>query len=235
MANEIKIVGGAPQNNTIGVPGAEQVVDGTFGAGRVSIKPAEYAYNGQVLGHYALAAVSGATTILASGALIYAFRWAQANAVAQLHRITVSAQVSTAFTTAQTIDIDAINVRGWLNSDTGGTSLLFFPQSNKTRSNMGNSLINSGDLRIASTTALAAGTKNADASPFASAALMSSTTVVGAAAPPIDLYNAAATPGQYPMTYALNEGFNLRIVTTQVTPGAVKYYIRVDWAELPGF
>jgi hypothetical protein len=37
------------------------------------------------------------------------------------------------------------------------------------------------------------------------------------------------------MLFGVNEGLNLRIVTTQGAAGVVKYYIRLDWAEVAAY
>lgn len=239
MANEFKLVSGTPQSNTVGTPGVEQVVDGTFGSSRVSLRPVDYVAGGVAYGHYSLAAVSGATTTLAAGTLLFSMRWGSPVGLMMLERITVSAAITTAFTANQVLDVDAIAVRGWVTSDSAGTAITIPANSNKARTTMGSSLISvNGDIRIASATAITAGgTKTPDTNAFAAAALpglgASGALFLGGTGP-VDLYNASLM-GQHPMVFAANEGFNLRFVTTQAASGVVKYYVRVDWAEVPGF
>jgi hypothetical protein len=233
MPQKTNVVGGVPSAGTVGTAGYEQVIDGTFNASRVSLKPDDHVVGGTVHGHYRVAAPSGLTTTLAGGALLFSFRYGDPGTVAVLKRIQVYAAVTTAFTTAQPVDVDAISVRGWTTNDSAGTAISVLANSNKARSNMGTSTITaSGDLRIATAAAITAGaTKTPDANAFAIGAIGGSALGVGGF---IDLYKLDAFGG-HPQVYALNEGFNLRIVTTQGSTGVVKYYVAVEWAELAGF
>lgn len=239
MPQKTNIVGGTPANGAPGTPGFEAIIDGLYGAQRTSIRPYDHSVGGSVLGHYSLGAVSGATTTLAAGTLLFSMRYADTKSLFLLERITISAAITTAFTANQVLDVDAIAVRGWSASDSAGTAITLPANSNKARSNMGSSLVGvNGDVRIASATAITAGaTKTPDTNAFAIGCLPG----LGATAAaflggtgPLELYNCFQT-GQHPMTFAANEGFNLRFVTTQGAAGVVKYYIRVDWAELAGF
>jgi hypothetical protein len=234
MPQKSNIVGGQPVPGTPATAGYEQVVDGTFGASRVAIKPDDHVFGGVARGHYRVAAPSGLTTGLASGSLLFSFRYGDPTSVAVLKKIHVYGSVTTAFTTGQPVDIDAITVRGWTASDTAGTPILLGSNTNKLRGNMAPSTIAiSGDIRVATAAAIAAGaTKTPDVNPFAIAAVVggSALGVAGFA----DLYKLDSF-GAHPPVFAANEGFNLRLVTAQGAAGVVKYYIDVEWAELAGF
>jgi hypothetical protein len=202
----------------------------------VRLSPLDYTLGGRVLGHYSLAAVSGSTTVLAAAALIFSMRYSDTNSLMVLKRISISAGITTAFTANQGLDVDAVAARGWTVSDTGGTAIVLAGNTNKARTNMGSSLM--ADARIASATALAAGaTKTLDTNAFAVGIFPDAAATAGAllgGLGTIDLYNEQLA-GQHPMVFAANEGFNLRLISVQGAAGVVKYYVRVDWAEVAGF
>lgn len=238
MPTSVKVVGGSPAPGTTGVPGIEQLTDASFGASRVSLRPLDYAFQGRVLGHYRVASPTGLLTAaggVSAGNPIFAFRWTDTSSFAVLERVTLGFVISTAFAAAQVIDVDCIEARGWTVSDTGGTALM--PSSanagtNRVRAIMNPSVI--GDMRIASTTVLTAGTRTLDANPFAAGAMIQSNTA-GSGQQNIDLYvlNAA---GQHPIVFTTNEGFVVRNVTTWAAMAAVgKFYVTVDWAEVEGY
>lgn len=236
MSTPVKIVGGTPAPGTSGVPGIEQLTDASFGASRESLRPADYAFQGRVLGHYRVGAPTGLFTApLSAAAAVFSFRWTDSSSFAVLERITVGYDMTTAFAAAQVVDLDCIIQRGFTSSDTGGTVLL--PSSanagtNRVRASMSQSTI--GDLRISATTALGAGTKTADSNPFG-AAPMINTNTSGSGQANIDLYK-LDTFGQHPIVFTTNEGFNVRNVTAWAGVASVgKYFVTVDWAEVEGY
>jgi hypothetical protein len=231
------IVGGQPSPNTPGVVGAEQVVDPTFNAARVSLRPDDHLVNTQQLGHYRVAVPSGLTTGLAAGNLLFSMRYGDPSTVMLLKRIQAYAAVTTTFTAGQILDVDAISVRSWTTSDSAGTAVVLTGNNNKVRTNMGTSKISvNGDIRVATAAAITAGgTKTPDANAFGYGAVGASTAAdVGSGGYLGDVYKLDAT-NQHPIIYATNEGFNLRLVTAQGAAGVVKYYFVVEWAELIGF
>lgn len=228
---ETKIIGGVPGPTTTGTPGVEALVDALFGSFRMSPRPFDYtlAGAGRVLGHYSLAASSGAATGIAAGGAIFSMQYADSASVLVLERLRVAAVITTAFTTAQAIDVDAIIERGFTAPDTGGAALSPLT-GQKTRSLMGNSIVN--DARIATTAALTPGTKTPDANPFTISPISQNNTL--GAGQLVTLYELTAA-GQHPVVLAKNEGLNVRVVTAMGAVGVVKYYVAVDWAELAGF
>lgn len=229
--SDVVITSGKPSGTTTAVEGTETLVDPTFGALRVTTRPLEFAANGRIMGHYSLAAATGLTTVIAAGGSLFSFRWTDSSSLAVIYRVEVNAGVTTAFTTGQPVDCDLIVARAFTASDTTGTSLLPSGQANKMRTSiMTSSLV--GDVRIATTAALSAGTKTLDAQAIGIAAFAGN--VVGAVGTPTDLLQTTAS-GEHPLVLSANEGFNIRVVTTQGAVGVVKYYVRVNWAEVPGF
>ncbi len=222
---QTKIVGGG-----VVAPGPELIVDPSFGAARVSIRPLEYVQGGTVLGHYRVAAPTGAFAGAAAGSAIWSFRWTDTKSYAVLLRIDVGLVITTAFTTAQALDVDAIIQRAFTVADSGGTLLTPTQNSGKNRVIMGTTLVN--DVRVATTAALTAGTKTPDASAFAIAALPQ-TNALGTGSQ-VNLYKWDAL-GQHPIVFGVNEGFNVRNVTALGAAGVVKIYIATEWAEIPSF
>ncbi len=229
---ETKIIGGTPSGTTFGVPGAEMLVDSTFGAGRVKLQPSEFANQGVVGGHFQLAQVTGLATGIAAAGPILSMRWAPPNGGAPLlllKRLQVGFITTTAFTTAQGIAFDVIRLTGFTAADTGGTALAPIV-GNKTRNQiMSASAI--ADLRIASTAALGAGTATADGNPFGYAAGQS--TGVGTSMQLADLYNLSSF-GQHPQVFGPNEGFRIRNVFAMGAAGVLNIYVAMTWAEVPG-
>lgn len=228
--SDITITGGKPSAGTTAVEGTEVLADSTFGALRVSMRPLEFAFNGITHGHFSIAAATGLTTVIAAGGSIFSFRWMDTGSYAIILRCEINASVATAFTAAQPVDCDLVVARGFTVSDTGGTSLLPSGEFQKMRSTMGSSI--AGDIRIATTAALGAGTKTLDAQAIGIAAFPGN--ALGVTGNPTDLINVIGN-GEHPLVLAANQGFNVRIVTTQGAVGTVKYYVRLNWAEVVGY
>jgi hypothetical protein len=230
---------GAIPSTTFGTSLAPLIVDPTYGAGRVTIKPDEYnSALGFQGGHFRWAQVSGALTGAAAASAVVSFRSPPVG-YSLVKRIQLGYVLTTAFTTGQIVDFDVVRCTGFTASDTGGTAYApFIGNNNKKRSNLMNTS-QLADLRIASTAALGAGTKTQDLSPFAylsstpinlavpSAALSSGGMQVS------DLY-AQNTAAEHPEMFQPNEGFNIRVVTALGAGGVLKLYAVVDWAETPG-
>lgn len=244
MPMPIKIVGGAPSTSTTGVPGVEQVVDASFGASRVSVRPLDHIFQGRVLGHYRVgsqtntfqAGVGGQ----AAGAIIYSFQWTDPNSIAVLTKISVGWAMQVTFNSAQPVDVDCIVVRQYTVAATGGTTLLQPSTapvgSNRMRQSMNPSLVT--DLRISSTTALAAGTAILDANAFGITPLNPnpSSNTISTGQVPIDLY-ALNTTGNHPILLGQNEGFLVRLVTAWPggSNGSGRLYITSEWSEVEGY
>jgi hypothetical protein len=237
---DLIIKGGQVPSTTFGSQLTPLIIDPTFGAARVVLKPDEW--NGAVAGfnggHYSTAFESGLLTGVAAAGAVFSFR-APPSGVALLKKLRVGWVLTTAYTTAQATDFDVIKCTGFTASDSGGTTLTPAAQTNTSTNKKRTSLMNSSalaDLRISTTAALTAGTKVQDAFPFAvlnypkqsatNTALVTGTELV-------DLYiqNAMA---EHPMTFQPNEGFNIRAVTAMGATGVIKLYVKVEWVEAPG-
>jgi hypothetical protein len=228
---DVSIKGSGPNENI------EQQVDPTYQAGRVSLRPLEWQSNsgGAQGGHFGLAAETGLTTGIAAGGAIFSFRWTDSARVAVIHRILVGAVITTAYGTAQEVSADAVVVRGFTASDTGGTAISMSANSGKKRSNMASSLV--GDLRIATTAALSAGTGTADTNAFGywiAAGGGTAFNSIGSQSGMSPLFQ--PLPGmEHAVVLSQNEGFRVRIPFAQGASGVVRYAINVDWAEAPAY
>ena len=220
-------------STTFGVPGTEQVVDATFGASRVSVRPNEYNNQGFTGGHYRIAVTTGALTGVAAGGAVFSARWGLANAYMLLKRIQVSAIITTAFTTAQAVDFDVIAARPFSVADSAGTALTpFAGNSQKVRSSMMNTS-QIADMRVAAAAALTAGTKTLDANPFGIVTVPNNNTIGSGGSSPVDVFKDDVN-AQHPMMFGAGEGFNVRVVTAMGVVGVIKVYFTVEWAEVPG-
>jgi hypothetical protein len=110
----------------------------------------------------------GAT--LAAGAIIFAMQWAPTDAQMgrkwrfELKYFRCYALTVVAFSAAQLVDCYLFKVRGFTGADTGGTQVVPATLDQKEQNRYADSkLVTAGDLRIASTAALSAGTRTPEA------------------------------------------------------------------------
>lgn len=125
--------------------------------------------SGPILGHYRLAAFSGLTTGLGANAVIFSARWATTQLLrAAITRLRITGQIITAFTGAQEIQIAGLLASGFTASDTGGTAIAPPPagQNSFLQVSESGQASQFTDLRIASASAVAAGTRTLDTAPF---------------------------------------------------------------------
>ena len=213
-------------------------VDGaTFRAGRVTPRPTDH-------GSFGSFSYGGFTGILpaALGAAseIFQFRWADASRLCLINEIKLSAAVSTTmFAVGVPVQIDLVKATGWTIAGTGGTAIT--PAATlKKRTSMASTLITAGDIRIATTAALGAGTKTleaAGANPLA--ALLAAGPITGSLSGiiiPTDtmLFRAGVGDGQHPILLAQNEGIVIRSVAVPIT-GTWMATVTIDWTEVAAY
>jgi hypothetical protein len=210
-------------------------VDGTtFRALRIAARPLEYGS----LGHYSYGGFTGILpAALAANSEIYQFRWADATRLCAIRAVRISAVVSTTFFAAGVpVQIDMVKSTSWSVAGTGGTAVS--PAATiKKRTSMGSSLVASGDMRIATTAALGAGTKTLEANSLAALAAPGPITaslngqiIAGGTV----LWEADIAHGDHPLILGTNEGFSIRSVNVPAT-GTWTATIQVDWAELTAY
>lgn len=210
-------------------------VDGTgFRAQRMTPRPTDHGS----LGHYSYGGFTGILpAALAANSEIYQFRWTDATRICLIYEVKIAAVVSTTFFAAGVpVQIDMVKSTGWSAAGTGGTAIS--PAALlKKRTSMGSSLVASGDMRIATTAALGAGTKTLETLSMATLAAPGPITASlnGQIIPPgTILFRAETGDGQHPLTLVQNEGFSIRSVAVPAT-GTWTASIQVDWAEVAAF
>jgi hypothetical protein len=236
MSDAVRVTSDAPQNTTFGLAGNGQVVDATFGAARVTLRPNEFINQGVGGGHYKAAANFTTATQLAAAAPVFAMRWAPPNGGAPLFllkRLQIGWILTTALTAPQAIDFAVFRCTAFTAADTGGTALTpFTGNNNKVRTSlMATSVV--ADMRIG---ALAAGTRTVDANPFAYLPFMqqsAANTIFVTGVPMTDVY-AENLLNEHPEMFGANEGFEVQVLTGFPAAGALKLYVAVEWAEVPG-
>lgn len=210
-------------------------VDGTtFRAQRVTPRPVDHG----ALGAYAYGGSTGILpAALAANSEVFQFRWTHASNLAVIRKIRISASVTTTmFAAGVPVEIDLVKSTGWTVAGTGGTGLT--PAALlKRRTSMGSTLIAAGDVRIATTAALGAGTKTLETLSLSSivaggpiTASLNGTII----APGTILWQAEVGDGEHPLVLVLNEGFSIRSVAVPGT-GTWRMAINVDWAEVTAY
>lgn len=218
-----------------GFGGVVAEVDGTaFRAARATPRPTEYGS----LGHYSIGGFTGILpAALAANSELVQFRWVDATRFAVIRKIRMAAAVSTTFFAAGVpMQIDLVKASAWTGQGTGGTGVAISTFS-KMRSSMGPSLVASGDMRIATTAALGAGTKTLEGTSLG--AILASCPITASLngsiiAPGTVLWSAEMGDGANPLILAANEGFVIRSVAVPAT-GTWTAAITVEWAEVAVF
>lgn len=219
----------------IGNGGTVAEVDGTtFRAVRNVNRPTDHGS----FGHYSYGGFTGILpAALAANSEIFQFRWTDATRICVVNEIKISAVVSTTFFAAGVpVQIDLVKSTGWSAAGTGGTAIS--PAALlKKRTSMGSSLVASGDIRIATTAALGAGTKTLETLSLATLAAPGPITASlngQIIAPGTMLWRAEVGDAQHPLCLVQNEGFSIRSVAVPAT-GTWTASICVDWAEVTAY
>lgn len=210
-------------------------VDGTtFRAQRVVSRPVDHGS----LGAYSFGGLTGILpAALGANSEIYQFRWAHATNLAVIRKIRIAASVSTTFFAAGVpVQVDLVKSTGWTVAGTGGTGITPAAMLRR-RANMGNTLVAAGDMRIATTAALGAGTKTLET--LSLSAILSGGPITASLNGTIFpagtiLWQAEVSDGEHPLVLAQNEGFSIRSAAVPAT-GTWQCAITVDWAECAAY
>ena len=175
---------------------------------------------------------SGAKTGLLSGvaanAPLFAFRNSGSN-VAWIIRVSVAFNVTTAFTTAQSVDLGLFACRLFTASDSGGVQIVLSGDNGIRRSQQMS--FSSCDMRIAVSAALTAGNRVPDATAVGIAEGWAGV-AVGAAIPLTDLF--AYSGIDYPLALAPGEGFEVQPLSAMGAGGVGNLYVSATLAEISG-
>lgn len=210
-------------------------VDGTsFRALRMTPRPVDHGS----LGHYRYGGFTGILpAALGANSEIFQFRWTDATRLCVIQKIRISACVSTTFFAAGVpVQIDLVKSTSWSAAGTGGTGVT--PAALlKARTSMGSTLVASGDIRIATTAALGAGTKTLEGVSLNTLVAPGPITASlnGQIIPPgTVLYEPDSGDGVHPLVLVQNEGFSIRSVAVPGT-GTWQAAVTVDWAEVTAY
>lgn len=190
------------------------------------------------LGQYCYGGFTGVLpAALGANSEIFQFRWTQGSNLCVIRKIRISACVSTTFFAAGVpVQIDLIKSTSWTVAGTGGTGLT--PAGLlKRRTSMGNTLVATGDIRIATTAALGAGTKTLEGLSLSTILAPGPITASlnGQIIPPgTILWQAEVGDGEHPLVLGQNEGFSIRSVAVPAT-GVWQVAVNVDWAEVAAY
>ena len=231
---------GSESNGGIGME-----VDKTFLAGRIALKPTEYAGSGVVLGHYSVAQLSGAIAATPTALDAHAsIRWASSERYLVLKRIKVCWGVISAITAGVRMAYQASIVRGFTVDFTTASTAANMGTPSKTnamRNSMNSSLMATAGPRICTTTVMSGHTYTLDANPFAittwpmlTATNSTGTAValpVGAGGNMQTLYECTAN-GEHPVVLSQNEGVVLQITHTGHASGTISLATMWQWAEV---
>lgn len=189
------------------------------------------------LGHYRYGGFTGILpAALAANSEIFQFRWTDATRLCIILKVKISAAVSTTFFAAGVpVQIGLFKSTAWTVAGTLGTAIT--PAALlKTRTSMGSSLVAAGDMRIATTAALGAGTKTIET--LAMSAVVApgpiTASLNGLILPETLMVEADQGDGEHPLTLVQNEGFSIRSVAVPAT-GTWTAAVTVTWAEVALF
>lgn len=189
------------------------------------------------LGHYRAGLFTGVLGAgLGANSELLQFRWVHPTNLCVVKSVEISAAVSTTmFAAGVPIQVELVRASEWTAQGSGGTAVdpaaLF-----KARSNMGSSLIPAGDIRIATTAALGAGTKTLEGTALAGILAGGPITgsLNGTIFPPTSLFSGALGDADHPLVLAEEEGFVVRSKQVAAT-GTWQVALKVSWAEVTLF
>ena len=184
-------------------------------------------------GGYRLAMYTGSVVAgLAAAAPIFSCRWTSTSTRMIVQSIMLDFYVVTAYGTAQGIGNSLYFARNWTISDSGGTAIVTTQTKDQALdTTMPQSQIwaGSGDIRIATTAALTAGTRTLDDQALYS--WLGSASAIGAASNNPDLV-LGWMDATNPLTFRQNEGF---VITNDILLGAtgvIVWNIGFEWTEV---
>lgn len=219
-----------------GYSGVIPEVDPTFRALRGTGRPLDHGS----LGHYRLCMATGTIgAALAANGELFHFRWADVSRLAVVQKILISAGANVAASAAGLVTLEAVVARGWTAAGTGGVTATLAGNNQKVRSNMGTTLL--GEVRIATTAALGAGTKTLDSQGIGNVTIGIGTGAITTShrlplIDKIDLVEVDADSTMHPIILAQNEGVVIKNGATAF-PAAMTWAMGVTivWAELAAF
>lgn len=192
-------------------------------------------YNYNDKGVYAYAPVTGIIGAgISAASEILQFRWnpADTGLLAVIQKVTVSAAVSTTYFAAGVpLMLELVKSTAWSAAGTGGASPTTAALL-KRKTSMASTAMVAGDLRIATTAALGAGTKTLET--YAQGNVISGAPITSSLsgqifAPGTPLLWPDVASGEHPLVLAATEGFSVRV--TAPGTGTWTAAFQIEWAE----
>ena len=203
-----------------------QDVDPTFGAARVSIRPAE------TLGWNSVGVFTGATTVVAANGTLFSFRNISASPIV-VRRIGVGHVVTTGFTAAQMLQLQLFFARAWTVSDSGGTAIAITGSNGKHRTSLATPT--SVDCRVSTTGALTAGTRVLDPNALAVVGYYAAAATAANALPYVNNALLSQATGDHPLVLAQNEGIVIANGIVHGAGGVGTYCFGLEFAEVSSY
>jgi len=173
---------------------------------------------------------------------IFSMQWASTSKIFQPTQIEINWSLATTFTTSADLAFGLFFVRAFTTAPSGGTQATF-TATNTTLSgafdtNFGTtSFASAGDLRIATTGNLTAGTGNIDKYPLR---VWMGNAAISAGVAGQSSQNAIYTPwelGNDPNTQTIwvryQEGLSLQPMATMGAAGVINFSVGIEWIEMP--
>lgn len=194
-------------------------------------------FNTNSQGSYSLGLITGILPVigtLGANAEIAQFRFVSSVRACYVRRVRVSAVVSTTFFAAGVpVQLGLVKSTAWTGQGTGGTGIT--PAALlKRRTTMQSTVIAAGDIRIATTAALGAGTKTLETLHLATLAAPGPITASlngQIIAPGTVLWEAGQSDGDHPLLLTNNEGLSVTVINAPAT-GTWTASVAIDWVEL---
>lgn len=210
----------------------EMQVDPSHQAPRVSIRPAEHGSAAGVNGgHYMVSSITGLMAAgIASLAQVFQVRWADPTKIFVLKKLWVQCSTATGFAaTSQGAPLELIIGHGSTANGSSGTAIAPTSVSSKMRSTMATSAFNtSGEIRIATTAALAAATGQVlEAAPIGTCTGADNRTLVST--PPMYLFE-QRDAGDHPLVLQTGDTLVIRTNTPAAT-GTWYMTVSMSWLE----
>ncbi len=180
-----------------------------------------------VVGSYRLEIPSGLTTGIAADGILLSLRHTNANIAIRIKSIDVAFITTTAFTAPQEVGWYAKIARSYSASPTNGTPITVGADGKK-RASYPSTTLGGGDVRVASASAITAGTATEDTNPFARRSVWSG--AVGAQADWRELPFLLGDPKG--IILQQNEGIIIRNLVAMGAGGVGRFVFTIDFDDV---
>jgi hypothetical protein len=200
----------------------------TFRALKVQQMPLDYGSLGTYLKSLISVTIAAG---LAANSEVFQFRWSDAARLCAVRKVVIAGLSGSATAFAAGFGrVHMTSAPSWTVSGSGGNAGILTTNEGKMRTSMGTTLL--GDVRIASTAALAAGTKTLDTDSIGLYAFSVGTVVSATYLNQTVLFGEDPGP-EHPLILAQNEGFVIR--ATMPATGTWQFGVTVTWSELTAY